>query len=362
LVKVPRVFSFIRDPEKALQTIGDFVSAGRSRFVERVHVDHSELEHYELAAEAVLDVIALDVDSRRIRTGNRMLLSGRFPNNADAQRFVRAIGISRYLNIPGTALPASEGTKLVVFEQTQRTPDPRARVPISSEKATVILEFADHIGKCLSTVGMQLSAEDRQNLCKYTGELIDNVEQHGRSRDWYLSSFLDTSLVPPVCEVAIYNFGRTFAETFLSLPPGSYARKLVEPYVALHDHFRFFGPSWRVVDLLTVVALQGGISSKRVDEDDMRGQGTVDLIEFFEAVSDSCSQSHGVRPEMAIISGDTPILFAGALEPRGFPHGEGSSHRAGVGSTILQQLPASRGHFAPPSFSGAAERVRCPMR
>lgn len=322
-VKVPKTFSLIREPEKALQVIGELIRAAQAQYVTRIHIDHSHLTQFDLASEAILDLIAVDVQDRRFRTGIGVQYSGRFPSDANARRFVQAIGISKFLKISNVRLPANELQKLKLFEQGRKTPRENAEIKVTSEKALVVQKFADHIGECMSVAGMALSLEDRQALCEYTGELIDNVEQHGRSADWYISSYLDTSILPPTCEVAIYNFGQTIAGSFLALPDGHFALKLVQPYVDMHQRRRLFSESWRPQDLLTVIALQGGISCKRASEDDTRGQGTVDLIEFFERVSDGGQPVGGVRAEMAILSGDTHIRFDG-------------THRMGADSTGRQ--------------------------
>lgn len=62
---------------------------------------------------------------------------------------------------------------------------------------------------------------------------------------------------------------------------------------------------------MTLIALQGYVSSKNIDESTDRGQGTVDLIEFFQNVSKECLPEPSKKARMAIISGSTHIYFDG---------------------------------------------------
>jgi hypothetical protein len=237
--------------------------------------------------------------------------TGAFPTDSDADRFIRAIGITHYLDIPDVKLKPSEESRLRRFHQSRRTPDPAAKVRVSSEKARVLAQFADQIDACLATIGRHLTTRGRSSLLFYTGELIDNIEQHGQSADWYISSYLDPNRTPPICEVAIFNFGLTFSDTFQNLPEDSFPRTTVAPYVEAHERGGLFSSDWRAEDLLTLVALQGGISSKAVGASDTRGQGTVDLITFFQDICKSCDPAFSRDARMAMVSGDTHILFDG---------------------------------------------------
>ena len=64
---------------------------------------------------------------------------------------------------------------------------------------------------------------------------------------------------------------------------------------------------------MTVIALQGHVSSKNKSDKDTRGNGSIDLIEFFQMVYKECSLVDATRDKvkMAILSGGTYILFDG---------------------------------------------------
>jgi hypothetical protein len=309
-VKIPKIFSIIEAPELALQTIGNLVAAGARTDVFRVEFDHSEVENFDLAAEAILMRVAREIEIERDGVEHEVSFEGTYPTSEAAKRFGAAMGIGVYLNAQRRAKPVSDGS-IRVFQQRQRVPVLGKNGAPSSEKADVIEAFADHINVCLDSINKQLTPTGRTDLCAYTGEVIDNVEEHAGSRAWFIASYLDTAVSPPTCEVTIYNFGRSFAASFSDLPHDNYARGIVAPYIDQHKKGGFFKPSWKEDDLLTLVALQAGVSSKSLSDLDTRGHGTIDLIEFFEDVYEGCKGSSAAGARMALLSGNTYILFDG---------------------------------------------------
>lgn len=311
-VEIPNPFSCVERPDDVIQAVRTVAVAVESGSLKSIVFDHSKMVDYDLAAEAVLDVVAREVVRERRRRYRRSVeLRGMFPSDANASRFIRGIGISRHLQVEDVQLSREERAKLLVFEKHRRSGPPPGGIPYSTYKGQVVQEFVDHINQCLGTVKLALTAVGRLRLCEYTGEVIDNVDQHAGSNHWFVAGYLDTSLSPPMCEVAIFNFGRTFAESFQSLPPDSFAWSQVQPYLDAHRNRGWFTPgSWTEDDLLTLVSLQGGISSKSIGQDDIRGQGSTDLIRYFQDVHAACDDQ-ALSPQMAIVSGATHIIFDG---------------------------------------------------
>jgi len=306
-------FSVLRAPE-AVDTAARLIcSALSNRGATALFFDHSKLVSFDLPAEAVLDVIAREVRNRLLRQGRSVQVGGVFPTDANAQRFIRGIGISRHLDIPDTDLPSTEQKKLYTFQQHKRTPTPKQAPAHTDEKSRATAAFVDFVDKCLNTVNRKLTVGGRQRLCDYTGEIIDNIEQHADTNYWYIAGYLDISSQPPTCEIAIFNFGRTFAETFTELRDDEYPKRQVAPYIEKHRGNQWFGTGWNEQDLYTLAALQGGISSKATSDADGRGQGTTDLIRFFQHIHNECG-ANGGPPEMVLWSGPTHILFDGKYQ------------------------------------------------
>ena len=312
-ITIPSDFSVLRDPAGVVTAVKSVCRVAHSHHPPGIFFDHSNLAKFDLPAEAVLDVVTREVRNRLLRRGIRMRLGGRFPADPAAQRFIRGIGISRHLDIPDAALPAGEEEKLHTFQQHKRTPTPKDAPAHTDEKSRATVAFVDFIDGCLKRVGRKLTIVGRQRLCDYTGEIIDNIEQHADTNFWYIAGYLDTSTLRPTCEIAIFNFGRTFAQTFTDLEEEAYPRAQVAPYVQKHRRSQWFGSGWDEEDLYTLAAMQGGISSKARSDADGRGQGTIDLIRFFQGMHAEYGGGEE-PPEMVVWSGHTHLVFNGKYQ------------------------------------------------
>lgn len=142
-----------------------------------------------------------------------------------------------------------------------------------------------------------------------------------------------------MCEIAIFNFGNTIAETFQRLPRDSFTYKQVKAYLDTHSQRRLFSTGWRHEDLFTLIALQGNVSSKNNNPQDTRGNGTVDLIEFFQRVHAECAVAKDAQATMSLISGSTVIFFDGRYQMR--PNENGIKVIAFNDDNNLLQRPSS---------------------
>jgi hypothetical protein len=66
--------------------------------------------------------------------------------------------------------------------------------------------------------------------------------------------------------------------------------------------------------LFTLIALQGNVSSKNQSVMDTRGNGSVELIEFFQRMYAECSGTSTGGAEMIVVSGQTSIRFDGTYK------------------------------------------------
>jgi hypothetical protein len=229
-------------------------------------------------------------------------------------------------------------------------------------KAQVLKEFVDYIDECLVEHGFKLRPEERARLLIYAGEILDNAEEHAGMREWSIVGYVDTDSEDHLCEIAIFNFGRSFAETFSSLSQNSYAYKEVAPYLDQHRRKGFFNTGWREEDLLTLVALQGHVSSKNTSSSTTRGQGTVDIIKFFQKVHLECVGTAGPCAEMAILSGKTHILFDGTYQMA--PDASGRNVIAFNAQNDLSSKPDPKyvRNLGGDGFPGTVISIRFPMK
>lgn len=313
-VPVPRRLSVIDGPEEAIDLVGAFArSVEDGDVIRKVIFDHGNLVEYDLAANALLDIVATELaDQYTLRRSRRRLNSqGVWPRKPEVRRFIRAIGIIKHLDVKHEAPSAKEATALEVFDMRKKYYSPEKMGTLASKRDTATRKFVDHINKCLRKKGRVLTEEGRGRLTDYLGEILNNAEDHAGFSDWTLQGYLDGVSDTPFCEIAIFNFGNSIAETLQALPKSSYTWGQIAPYLNMHTGKAIFGPDWREADLLTVVALQPDVSSKNRTVDDTRGQGTVDLMQFFQTVYEECAGETSCGASMAILSGGTYIRFDG---------------------------------------------------
>lgn len=308
--KIPKSFSIIDNPETVIAHLGQFAKTYLKTRPRAAQIDHSSLINYDLAANGILDLIVVEAKKETKLNKRQLRWSGVFPVDQDVRRFIRGAGIIKHLNISNELPKEEESATLKIFDERNHhyyTYNPTK----ADKKTTVTAKFADHINSCLNTSGKELTHIARHKLCEYVGEILDNVEQHAGMIDWTIQGYLDNSCEIPLCEIAIFNFGKTIAENLQNVPRDSYTWKQIGHYILLHRAKKLFCPDWSEKDLLTLIALQEKVSSKNLTEEDTRGNGTVDLIEFFQKISEETGYIGEKRAKMAILSGNTHITFDG---------------------------------------------------
>ena len=338
---LPGTFSILDKPELAIGAVSEFASQLRVQQLGRIYLDFTKVVSQDLGANGLLDVLVDELQTQAKRTGRQIRWGGTFPESAHDRRFMRSMGVIKRLKIEHEYLDDSEAAAIVLFNERCKHYT-RSEKPTHADKnSRVTQQFADHINNCLSRMGRKLKQGARSRMCDYVGEIIDNAEQHGLMGDWSIQGYLDTSLTTPMCEIAIFNFGRTIAESFEALNPDSYTRQQVQKYIDLHQKRFFFQLDWRKEDLYTLIALQGGVSTKNQTPEDTRGNGTVDLITFFQKMHKECSaDDHEEAARMALLSGSTFILFDGTYSMK--PNENGTNIIAFNQENDLEKRPDSK--------------------
>jgi hypothetical protein len=248
-------------------------------------------------------------------------VNGHYPRDSKLKNFIRAIGVVQNFNIHNAILPAEEAEKQRFLKMRHRGGLPERRVTYMTRKERTVIDLLRHVNNCLRDHKLELSESGEHQLATYAGEILDNASEHSGRDDWYVVGYMDKADDEHTCEIAIFNFGYTMAESFQNLNPASFAYSQVSPYVELHKTRGWFFDKWKEDDLITLIALQGHVSSKRQSPDSDRGQGTVQMIEYFQRIKKECVGSQGGEARMALVSGATHILFDGRYSLQKDKHG-----------------------------------------
>jgi hypothetical protein len=326
ILKIPQRFSFITDPEEALDTLNSMVTSLNDPRVGSVFFDHSDCELLDLDASAVMDALFL-AKKGSFRRGSRISALGSYSKkNDDVNVLLISNGIIRNLDVARPRdLPVGLRERLRIFPLKRGFKSPPWESSDVERTSTFLVEFFD---SCLRMEGFRLKDDKRSNLMDLVAETVNNAEEHSgqpdsaREPSWYAIGYHKGSEVPGrggECHIVLFNFGRSVYDS-LRLPETS--EKLKEEISRLADthrrngffeklaeitrHIGIFRVRWWQEDALwTLYALQEGVSRFRhLPGAEDRGNGTVRMIgEFLKLASND--------PRMIILSGRTWILFDG---------------------------------------------------
>jgi hypothetical protein len=319
---IPNNFSIIDNPKSVINTISQISATARSnKKIHHIVYNHSNMTKHDLAAESLLGLIAKEFKNEYTSKKRKLKISGHFPRNADLTQSIKVIGLIKDLGIRHEYLPQERENMLQTFNMASKKQIEKISSGASDYKELAAKKFVDHINKCLNRISKALTAAAMDSLGEYAGEILDNAIEHGGIGDWTIRSYFDAQHTPPICEIAIIDFGKTMAETFLDLREDSYAYKSVRAYIVQHESQGMFSPYWSKETLLTLAALQGDISSKNKSTETDRGQGTVEMIDFFIKMHSECSQNNSEKAKMVLLSGNTQIIFDGTYKMKSDKNG-----------------------------------------
>lgn len=312
---IPENFSIIERPELTIRALSALAQEMTKPKIAQIFLDFQNLSTCDLGANSLLDVLVDELATQARLTGRKIYWKGTYPVDQAHRRFMKAMGVIKRLKITHEYPTQDEKEKLTLFDKRCKHYVRAMRPNCADMKSVVSQKFADHFDSCLASISRVLKPDAKGRLCQYIGEIIDNAEEHAGMLDWTIQGYLDTQLDIPMCEIVIFNFGKTIAQTFENLPETNFARLQIKKYIDLHKGKGFFFKGWCEEDLYTLIALQGGVSSKNTSCLDTRGNGTVDLIEFFQKIHLECGNNQSTQEAtMVVVSGSTYVLFDGTYK------------------------------------------------
>ncbi|ABC27734.1 conserved hypothetical protein [Hahella chejuensis KCTC 2396] len=310
-VTLPKLFSLIENPSESLRALSKLGPIFESNCViKRISISHEKVSGHDLAAEVLLGRVVKACGTFLSNSGGDVSISGVYPTSDSMAKLIRSVGVVKELEVDGHQIDgSSEKKEKIVLFSRRAIPEGDISVGSLDRKTLTTQDFVDHINKCLLGCKVKLTAHAEQQLAEYVGEILDNVQEHSGNNDWQIVGYLDKNNESRVCEVVIFNFGKTISDTFKELERDDFAKSEMMGYLECHRRGNLMMPNWNEDDLITLVALQGRVSSKNSESDDTRGHGTVDLISFFQ---DICLGEDGeAKAKMCIMSGKTHIKFDG---------------------------------------------------
>ena len=323
-ILIPKNFDLFHNPEKSLLFINAATKLIAREKSKSYLFNYKKNKIHCLGLECLLGVALTAARHNNINYKDTTIqINGIYPKDEQYLEIIRDIGLVKEISSsdPGKVLDATEASKKNNPKQRIFSADSIGKENASAfahdTKNITAEKFTKYINRCLNDHGLELVSDAEKHLTSCMGELLDNAERHcgleQRPR-WYLRGFVNNNVRNPICELAVFNFGKTINETFDNLSEDHFSlSKQVIPYVEKHlDKKGMFKEG-----LITVAALQGRVSCKNEKETDSSGTGTIELLKLFQDMHDSLKKmgrdiKGGII--MTLISGNTHINFDGSYQ------------------------------------------------
>ena len=315
----PENFSLIENPVDSLKVIINLAHATTYKNkLREIHFNHNHITNMDLSAESILACVAEELKNDMHFKSLKCKPKGVFPEDERHRRLIRSVGVIKSFDVNKHYLNTAERENIEIFTARSKKKKGNTQPMEPDRKARVIKEFTDHLNRCLNHYNKELTPEGRNKFGLYTGEIIDNAEAHSgggkENTEWRIVGYLDsTESDSHICEVIIFNFGNTISDSLNNVDSNGLTYKnWIHPF--LKTHSGNISANLTKENLLTYLALQGGVSSRNIKASDTRGRGTIDLLSFFFQISDYLTGHGDKSAKMAILSGDTHIYFDGTYK------------------------------------------------
>lgn len=299
---VPAVFSISENAEQAIRFLREVYTVLRCEKIQKIIFDHSDCIDLGLSASTIMDVIVLAVVRFREKQGDHLNIEGYLPYDKSVKDILLASGLPYHLK--------AESFSHFDAEHVHRFETVKGHHDVGANKAAeVSTKLVLYFNKCLKTQSLELNDEGLRLLSRILGEVISNCEIHGgETATWYTQGHYqikdDNSFGE--MQMLFLNLGETIYEGLVNDSSDETKSRV---YHILDCHRKNMNSSWDEETVLTVFALQEGISrlrDKNIEGYEGRGSGTVSMIEMFNDIG-KCE--NGLKPQMTIVSGKTQIKF-----------------------------------------------------
>ena len=198
VLKIPKVFSFISNPDETLDTLYSLVALSREAQPTGLFIDHTDMKETDMAASALHDLIVINVRNEWRAHGRKYNLGGCIPEDHRMAYGVMCTGLTKSLKIKSLTPPPEMEQQFVKFPLFHGTKAARNSKSTDQEKAAT--KLALHLDECLQFAGgYRLSDDGKAQIVKWVGEVISNAEEHSDHNDWYAIGYME----PNACRRAL---------------------------------------------------------------------------------------------------------------------------------------------------------------
>lgn len=294
IINIPQSFNLIENPDESIKTLMEINYAFEKTDSKNIIFDYSNCNNLGLDASIICDLLVLNGKKYRNQANKNAKISGNMPNGYNAGEIFCNSGLLKHLNLFKKEDPLVE--RLEPFNQEKDVN--------KATNQTII-----YYNNCLKRYGYTLNEKGVNYFNKLVDEIIGNANEHsGENGEWYVSGHFTQA---GNCEygrgnLVFVSIGNTIYENLKYNTKSKNTMNKLESH--LKSHRSLFDFNWNEESSLTVLGLQYKISSATDDKHPDRGTGTIEFINSFTNLG---RKVDGDVPKMAIISGNTHILFDG---------------------------------------------------
>jgi hypothetical protein len=234
------------------------------------------------------------------------------PKDLAAREIFYNSGLFRHLKIDHRYQSPYDTKRYKSFNLVQGRKDKYNTARRSSQAEHVVSDLADYINKLLQTFHVELTPDGLGYLTQLIGEVIDNAEQHSILGEWYVLGYmLQGATNTGECHITIMNYGITIDGSMKSVTVRRDIKSIINAFKK--RHFRQFNSRYAEGQFWTVLAMQEGMSCQNISkEQEIRGTGTIRMIEFIDFISNRTVESGGC--DVILMSNDTMLRFDGKYQ------------------------------------------------
>lgn len=140
-IELPKIFSVIHEPEDFLKSLNQFGFGDQCK-LQKITVDHSKVTKLDLAAESILDFLIIALKKTK---KDSFELQGFLPDDKSAERYVKATGIIKNLDIKDQLLDSEEEKLHRVFPMRTIRLNKNLSLESKGRKEQAIEDFVEHI-------------------------------------------------------------------------------------------------------------------------------------------------------------------------------------------------------------------------
>lgn len=318
VIKMPRIFSLVDNPEESILTIRRIINALLFENNQEVFLDYAYCAKADVGAQALMDIILMEYNkfanrcSKISRPSDLHLFpsgfGGRNINDGNLKKMMFSVGSPSCLGIKTNEYP-----DIIPFKMCSRCMlTANDRNHLSELKDLDTTYAVDYVVDCLAKMNKKLTPKRLNDLSIVIGEILINAEEHSTlNHRFSVGYFQDTNENGRhygLLKLVIMNFGASIYETFKHNPTCPVETKKL--MTALSETYTkrglFKSKEFEEETLWTLYALQQGVTSVAGKR---RGSGTIQFIRSFFNIKGSQEVDNISR--MVLHSGRTQVIFDG---------------------------------------------------